>query len=328
MKARTDQARIFALVAVAVGALAWGVVGATPAAAGSSGGTGFAQRSRMSSGLLKPRGKSFSRSTSSSSKSTFLRDHASKSGSHFKKSTSSNASSKFLTEHRDGDAAFRTSTRANTTSSFSKARGSGGEAAFSGTTSQTPRAKFDPPNAGDPTFAKRSSGQPQSKFLDDQGRSDAAFATELSSKPTDGFPHALDDGRERAFSDKVITNGKSSFPESKARATSSSSATATTGTSGSAVRFSTGQGQTRSRTAATPAAPPRVRHYVFGRALVREGWARLGEGDRVDRLPDAAAGAIPIVSGGETYYRCDGIYLREVRDTAGNTRYVVTERIE
>jgi hypothetical protein len=46
----------------------------------------------------------------------------------------------------------------------------------------------------------------------------------------------------------------------------------------------------------------------------------------VAQLPAGAKGAIPIVSSGQTYYRYDGIYFREVRDTSG-TYYVVSDRI-
>ncbi len=69
------------------------------------------------------------------------------------------------------------------------------------------------------------------------------------------------------------------------------------------------------------------RRYAFGREAEREGWGQqLSEGDVVDQLPAGAAGAIPIVSGGETYYRYDGIYFREVRDDSG-THYVISDRI-
>jgi hypothetical protein len=53
---------------------------------------------------------------------------------------------------------------------------------------------------------------------------------------------------------------------------------------------------------------------------------QLSAGDVVARLPTGAKGAIPIVSGGQTYYRYDGIYFREVRDASG-TYYVISDRI-
>jgi len=54
--------------------------------------------------------------------------------------------------------------------------------------------------------------------------------------------------------------------------------------------------------------------FSVARTSGRQGWRRPVDGDVVDGLPPVAKGAIPVVSGGEIYYRHGGTTFRELRE--------------
>jgi hypothetical protein len=187
-------------------------------------------------------------------------------------------------------------------------------------------------------FSRKTRKSPEkSTFIrSNSGESQSSFKQGLHSTPSTKFTPTSGSSASDGKSGQSARSGSgSSRSDSKSSRSGSSRAESKSSQAGS--RSSSGHSVSRqsskppARAGGTSAKPPaqfyRDRLAAFGPAPERVGVARqLSEGETVAQLPAGAKGAIPIVSGGQTYYRYDGIYFREVRD-AGGTYYVISDRI-